>query len=150
MIYLCYFLISLLIIRLLVAIVNYLTFAYLPKVTPWAKEPYVSILIPARNEEENIGTLLEQLSTLEYSKFEIIVYNDHSADKTENIVKHWAALKPTIKIINGQKPPQGWLGKNYACHQLSQAATGHVLLFLDADVSVKKDFIKRSISHLQK
>ena len=150
MIYLCYFLISLLIIRLLVAIVNYLTFAYLPKVTPLAKEPYVSILIPARNEEENIGTLLEQLSTLEYSKFEIIVYNDHSADKTENIVKHWAALKPTIKIINGQKPPQGWLGKNYACHQLSQAATGHVLLFLDADVSVKKDFIKRSISHLQK
>ncbi len=150
MIYFCYFLISLLIIRLLVAFVNYLSFAYLPKVTPLAKGPYVSILIPARNEEENIGTLLGQLSRLEYSTLEIIVYNDHSEDKTESIVKHWATREPTIKIINGKKLPQGWLGKNHACHQLSQAATGDIFLFLDADVSVKKDLIKRSISHLQK
>lgn len=150
MIYFCYFLISLLSIRLLVAFVNYLSFAYLPKVTPLAKEPYVSILIPARDEEENIGTLLEQLSGLEYRTHEIIVYNDHSSDKTESIIKHWATLKPTIKIINGQEPPQGWLGKNHACHQLSQTATGTILLFLDADVSVKKDFIKRSISYFQK
>ena len=150
MIYFCYFLISMLIIRLLVAFVNYLSFAYLPKATSLAKQPSVSILIPARNEEENIGTLLAQLSMLDYSKLEIIVYNDHSADKTESIVKHWSTLKPSIKIINGQKLPQGWLGKNYACHQLSKAATGTILLFLDADVSVKKDLIKRSISHFQK
>ena len=150
MIYFCYFLISLLGIRLLVAFVNYLSFAYLPKVTPIAKEPSVSILIPARNEEENIGTLLEQLSTLEYSIREIIVYNDQSDDETESIVNHWATLQPTIKIINGQQLPQGWLGKNYACHQLAQVATGDILLFLDADVSVKKDFIERSISHFQK
>ncbi len=150
MIYFCYFLIGLLIIRLLVAFVNYLSFAYLSKVTALAKEPYVSILIPARNEEENIGTLLAQLATLKYSSFEIIVYNDHSDDKTESIVKQWVALKPTIKIINGQQLPQGWLGKNHACHQLAQAATGDILLFLDADVSIKKDLMKRSIGHLQK
>ena len=150
MIYFCYFLIGLLIIRLLVAFVNYLSFTYLPKVAPLEKEPYVSILIPARNEEENIGTLLEQLSTFEYSMLEIIVYNDHSTDKTESIVKHWATLNPIIKIINGEGLPKGWLGKNHACHQLSQAASGSILLFLDADVSVKKDLIKRSISHFQK
>ncbi len=150
MIYFCYFLLSLLFIRLLVAIVNFLSFAYLPKVKTLGTAPTVSILIPARNEEENIGTLLEQLSTLEYSALEIIVYNDHSDDKTESIIKHWAALKPTIKIINGQQPPDGWLGKNHACHKLAQAATGDILLFLDADVGVKKDFLKRSISHFQK
>lgn len=150
MIYFCYFFISLLSIRLLIAFVNYFSFAYLPKLTPLATAPSVSILIPARDEEDNIGTLLEQLTTLEYRTIEIIVYNDHSDDKTESIVKHWATLNPAIKIINGQNPPQGWLGKNHACHELSKAASGEILLFLDADVSIKKDLIERSINHLQK
>jgi len=118
--------------------------------SPLAVAPPVSILIPARNEEEHIGTLLEQVSRLEYSTLEIIVYNDHSSDKTESIVKHWATVQPDIKIINGQEPPRGWLGKNYACHQLAQAATGTILLFLDADVHVKKDLVKRSISCFEK
>ncbi len=150
MIYVCYFLICLLFIRWLIALVNYLSFAYLPKVSPLVKQPDVSILIPARNEEENIGSLLEQLAKFEYSKLEIIVYNDHSTDKTESIIKQWTTLKPNIKLINGNALAQGWLGKNYACHQLSQAATGNILLFLDADVSVKNDLLERSISHLQK
>ena len=150
MIYFCYFLIGLLIIRLLVAFVNYLSFAYLPKVSSLETAPSVSVLIPARNEEENIGTVLEQLSTFEYSGLEIIVYNDHSTDKTESIIQHWATLNAAIKLLNGGELPQGWLGKNHACHQLAQAATGDILLFLDADVRVKKDIIERSINHLQK
>lgn len=150
MIYFCYFLIGLLVIRLLVSLVNYLSFAYLPMVTSFKQEPSVSILIPARNEEETIGTLLEQLTTLEYSAFEIIVYNDNSTDNTESIIEHWAGRIPHIKIINEQQLPQGWLGKNHACHQLAQAATGDILLFLDADVSVKKDIVKRSVSHFRK
>lgn len=150
MIYFCYFLIILLIIRLLIALVNYLSFAYLPRVSPLVTQANVSILIPARNEEENIGSLLEQLAKFDYSNLEIIVYNDHSTDKTESIIKQWAALKPNIKLINGNTLAQGWLGKNYACHQLSKASTGNILLFLDADVSVKKDLLERSISHLQK
>ena len=149
MIYFCYFLLGLLIIRLLVASINYLSFAYLPNVTSLTSTTKVSILIPARNEEENIGILLAQLSTFENSIFEIIVYNDYSTDNTESIIKHWATLKPIIKFINGQQPPTGWLGKNNACHQLANAATGDILLFLDADVHVKKDLIKRSISYLQ-
>lgn len=150
MIYFCYFLIGLLFVRVLVALVNFLSFAYLPKKAPLKMVPSISILIPARDEEANIGRLLEQLSTLEYGPLEIIVYNDHSSDQTESVVKHWAALHPTIKIINGQQPPHSWLGKNYACHQLAQAATGSILLFLDADVSLKKDLIIRSIGHFQR
>ena len=150
MIYFCYFLIGFLCIRLLAAFVNYLSFAYLTRAAPLVNEPFVSILIPARNEEDNIGNLLEQLSTLKYSSLEIIVYNDNSTDDTESVVKYWATLQPTIKLINGQEPPQGWLGKNHACHQLSKAATGEILLFLDADVRVKKDLIQRSISYFQK
>lgn len=150
MIYFSYFLMGFLLIRLLVALVNYLSFAYLPKIAPLVEEPSVSILIPARNEEENIEALLAQLSALTYSKLEIFVYNDHSTDKTESIIKHWATRNSTIKIINGQELPEGWLGKNHACHQLAQAATSEILLFLDADVNVKKEVLNRSISHLQK
>lgn len=149
MMYVCYFLLGVLLIRLLVVFVNYLSFAYLPKVASLSDEPFVSILIPARDEEENIGTLLEQLSGLAYENYEIIVYDDHSADKTEHILKEWAARNPAIKIITGAHLPQGWLGKNYACHQLAQAATGAILLFLDSDINVQKDVLQRSIRHLQ-
>lgn len=150
MIYFCYFLIVFLIIRWLVALTNYLSFSYLPKVVSLLHEPKVSVLIPARNEEGTIGTLLGQLATFDYSNLEIIVYNDHSTDKTESIVKHWASINPNIKLINGGVLPKGWLGKNHACHQISLIATGDFFLFLDADVRVKKGLIRRSISHLQK
>jgi len=150
MIYFCYTLIGLLMVRLLVAFFNYISFAYLPEVASLAAAPFVSILIPARNEEENVGTLLDQLSSLDYNSLEIIVYNDHSTDGTEGVVKHSATLDPTVKIINGRQLPQGWLGKNHACHQLAQAATGELLLFLDADVMVQKDLLKRSIGHFRK
>lgn len=150
MIYVCYFLLGILLIRLLVVFVNYFSFAYLPKVAPLTNEPEVSILIPARNEEENIGTLLRQLSNLTYSNYEIIVYDDHSSDKTEHILNEWASRNPAIRIIAGTQLPQGWLGKNYACHQLAQAASGTILLFLDSDINVQKDLLRRGIGHLQK
>jgi len=136
-------------IRLLIAFSNYLSFTYLPKVSSLADEPKVSVLIPARNEEATIGNLLEQLTRFDYSKLEIIVYNDHSTDKTESIVKHWVETQPNIKLINGGVLPKGWLGKNYACHQLALQATGDIFLFLDADVMVKNGLIKRSINHFQ-
>ena len=150
MMFICVFSISLVIVRLFIAIGNYLSFSYLPKARPLSAQPFVSILIPARNEEKNIGNLLDQLSSLEYNNYEIIVYNDYSTDKTENVVKLRKAHNRNIKLINGCSLPQGWLGKNYACHQLSQESKGDLLLFLDADVSVKRNLVSRSVDHLQK
>ena len=149
MMFICVFSISLVLFRLCIALGNYLSFAYLPKAESISNAPFVSILIPARNEEENIGTLLDQLSRLEYGDHEIIVYNDHSTDRTESVVERFAVHDHTIKLINGPKLPQGWLGKNHACHQLSRAAKGTILLFLDADVRVKKNLITRSIAHFR-
>jgi len=150
MIYFCYVLIALLAIRLLIALINYFSFAYLPQATTVSNQPTVSVLIPARNEENTIGGLLEQLSTFDYTPLEIIVYNDHSTDRTEPIVQDWVARNSNMQLINGGELPEGWLGKNHACHQLAKAATGAVLLFLDADVQVKKEVINRSIGHFQK
>ena len=150
MIYVCYFLFALLGIRLLVSIVNYVSFSYLPKRVILNIKPKVSILIPARNEENTIGVLLKQLSSLTYPNLEILVYNDASKDSTAAIVDTWTKKLSKVKLIHGTGLPNGWLGKNHACHQLSLAATGDVLLFLDADVQIKEGLIERSIYHLSK
>jgi len=101
----------------------------------------VSILIPARNEEKNIGHLLDDLLKQSYTNIEIIVFNDLSSDRTSGIVDQYAMQDSRIRLINSEGLPEGWLGKNFACHTLSQFAKGDLLLFLDADVRISKDII---------
>ncbi|MFW6224505.1 MAG: glycosyltransferase [Bacteroidota bacterium] len=138
-----------LLIRLLVSLVNYLFPTRLPS-KKTGDEPLISILIPVRNEEFNIGKLLIQLVNSSYSNYEILVYDDHSTDLTGEIVKELGRGYKNIRLINGQKLPAGWLGKNHACHQLSRKARGDYFLFLDADVMTEPDLISDSISYLRK
>ncbi len=150
MIYLCYFILLFTAIRFVTALVNFLSFKYLPEIVNLHELPKLSILIPARNEEANIGNLLQQLSKFTYTTFEIIVYNDKSTDKTADIINKHIYKQNNIKLINGVDLPENWLGKNHACHQLAKVATGDIFLFLDADVSVKNGLIERALTHLQK
>ena len=94
----------------------------------------LSILIPARNEERNIGILLEHLRAQEYRDFSVVVLDDGSGDATAEIVRGHAREDARIRLIAGEALPPGWTGKNWACHQLSRAADGDILLFVDADV----------------
>ncbi len=110
----------------------------------------ISILIPARNEEENIGFLLNDLSKIESENIEIIVCDDQSTDNTYNIVNQYIESNNKIKIIQSKKLPKGWLGKNYACYQLSQAATGNYLLFVDADVRLQGNIVQDTVAYLEK
>lgn len=96
--------------------------------------PALSILIPARNEERNIGILLEHLRMQEYRAFNVVVLDDGSEDATAGIVRSHAEQDARIVLINGEPLASGWTGKNWACHQLSRAADGDILLFIDADV----------------
>lgn len=102
----------------------------------------VSVLIPARNEEKNIKNILQDLQNQEYKNIEIIVFNDLSEDNTEEIIKKYSEQDKRIRLINSKGLPKGWLGKNYACYQLSKHSRGKYLLFLDADVRIKNDIIK--------
>ncbi len=138
------------VIRLATAVVNFVSFKYLPKTANLKESPKVSILIPARNEESNIDNLLHQLKTFTYSPFEIIIYNDKSTDKTSDVVNTHIANHNNIKLIEGIELPKNWLGKNHACHKLAQEASGEYFLFLDADVSVENGLIERALSYLQK
>ncbi len=109
----------------------------------------VSILIPARNEENNIGMLLEGIIGQEYKNWEAIVYDDLSSDKTAEIVTGYQKTDYRIKLVRGSKLPEGWAGKNHACHNLAMQATGDVLLFIDADVIAGKTMLTDSHSHLR-
>jgi len=108
--------------------------------------PSLSILIPARNEEKNIANLLDSLNRQSYKYFEIIVLDDNSDDKTNEIAASYLTKYNSMRIIKGKNLPSDWTGKNWACHQLSTAAKGDILLFIDADVTVKPEAISSSIN----
>ncbi len=113
-------------------------------------DPTLSVLIPARDEEANIGLLLGDLTTLSDRVMEIIVCDDQSADNTASIVERYAASDSRIRLIRGGELPDGWFGKNYACHCLAQEAAGDYLLFLDADVRVREGLLDRSLQYVQR
>jgi glycosyltransferase involved in cell wall biosynthesis len=94
--------------------------------------PLVSVLIPARNEEDNLARLLPTILQQDYPSFEVIVYDDASDDRTGDVLRAFA--DPRLVRLRGTGPPAGWLGKVHALHQASRRARGEVLLFLDADV----------------
>jgi chlorobactene glucosyltransferase len=95
--------------------------------------PLISILIPARNEEINIEKCIKAFLKQDYPNLEILVLDDNSNDNTYSIVKKLSQKNKNIKIFKGKQLPQGWLGKNFACYQLSRYAKGEYLFFTDAD-----------------
>ncbi len=95
--------------------------------------PFISVLIPARDEESNIEACLESLRRQDYPNFEVLVLDDNSVDNTALIVSRMAAADPRIKLIVGEPLPDDWAGKPFACHQLAQRAGGDWYLFIDAD-----------------
>jgi chlorobactene glucosyltransferase len=94
---------------------------------------HVSILVPARNEQENIARCVGSLLAQNYPSFEILVLDDHSSDATLSILNALAASQDRLHVLTGQPLPDGWLGKNWACAQLAAQAQGELLLFTDAD-----------------
>lgn len=102
------------------------------------KSKKISVCIPARNEEDNIGQLLDTLLDQTYENFEVQVLNDHSTDRTSKILNRYQKAYPAkLTVHAGKIKPNGWLGKPWACQQLGEAATGELLLFLDADTQLK-------------
>jgi glycosyltransferase involved in cell wall biosynthesis len=91
----------------------------------------ISLLVPARNEARNLERLIPSLLNQDAANLEIIVLNDRSEDDTQAVLEHFQDSR--LRVIEGAELPEGWLGKNWACHQLSRAATGDVLIFTDAD-----------------
>lgn len=112
------------------------------------KNRRISILIPARNEEENLPKLLNSIKDLNYENYEVLIYDDLSEDKTYEVAKRFENEK--IRVIRGNNKPTGWVGKNYALFNLVNYASGDILLFLDADVIIKdRDVLKKISSNIE-
>jgi chlorobactene glucosyltransferase len=106
------------------------------------EEKLISVCIPARNEEMNIGYLLDSVLKQSRDNFNVLVLDDNSEDATPDILNTYKKkFGHRLKIISGQPKPDNWLGKPWACHQLGEAADGDILLFLDADTRVTPQFL---------
>ncbi|MHA1628810.1 MAG: glycosyltransferase [Candidatus Heimdallarchaeota archaeon] len=114
--------------------------AYLLKVD---REPFVSIILPTLNEENNIEKCLQSLRSQNYSNFEIILSDGGSKDKTVKLAK-----KYVDKIIIKDDTPDEWVGKNYGCHLGYEQAQGEILLFTDADTVHAPDALRIFVSKL--
>lgn len=109
----------------------------------------ISVLIPARNEENRLPNLLNDLIKITDHNIEIIVFDDQSTDRTQEVVMKFAERDKRIKLISSDGLPNGWLGKNYACYNLAKISNGNYLLFLDADVNVTANIIYRAVNYLK-
>ena len=110
--------------------------------------PKVSIILPARNEEEFIGKCLDSLIEQDYTNYEIIVVDDSSDDATGKIISEYAKKNSKIISVSAQIKPDGWMGKNWACMEGYKKATGELLLFTDADTKHSQNVISLAVSHL--
>ena len=137
-----------LILRFAVTLFNFISDPKLRKVNR-IHQDLVSILIPARNEEANILTLLHTIEQQDYTNYEVIVLDDDSTDNTFAVCESFATTRPRFKVIKGKPLAPGWLGKNYACCQLAEEAKGRYLLFLDADERVYRGLINSAVHRIK-
>ena len=117
--------------------------------TEWKFDGKLSVLIPARNEEERIAQCINGLINQSYPNLEIIVLNDESTDETAAIVEEISKKDQRVRLVNGKPlPSDGWIGKHWACCQLVEEAKGELILFVDADTSLKSGVLNITTSEL--
>lgn len=109
----------------------------------------VSICVPARNEELVIERCVRSLLLQNHPNFEVLVLDDNSTDRTPHILAELQREFKHLTVINGKAKPETWLGKPWACHQLSEAASGEFLIFVDADVWLEPNVIMNSIAQFK-
>lgn len=134
-------------VQVMTLLVNLVAFPVLQKgASPAPKR--VSLLIPARNEAKNLSETLAGF--VSQSAVEVIFLDDDSSDATLELLAQAAQTHARVRVISGAPLPSGWSGKNWACHQLAQAARGDILIFTDADVYWQPQTLEALLSFQQR
>jgi chlorobactene glucosyltransferase len=110
--------------------------------------PFISVLVPARNEEENVEACIRSLLNQNYPRFEVIALDDNSEDSTYDILCKLRDQDYRLRVLVGSLLPEGWCGKPHACWQMANAATGEYLLFTDADCIFAPDALLFAVGGL--
>jgi 1,2-diacylglycerol 3-beta-glucosyltransferase len=106
----------------------------------------VSVLVAARNEEENIGRCIEGLAALRYrGEMEIIVIDDHSTDRTAEIMNEWAERVPQLRVMRPEQQVYGLRGKANAIAQAIERSRGDIIMTTDADCVVPPDWVEETV-----
>ena len=114
---------------------------------PEKELPTISVLIPARDETDDLSECLTTLINSTYPKLEIIVLDDRSQNKrTPEIIKSFA--HDGVRFIAGKVPPKAWLAKNYGYQQLAEVASGEVLLFCGVDTRYTPRALEQMVGEL--
>jgi chlorobactene glucosyltransferase len=107
--------------------------------------PKLSILIPARNEVDNIEASVRSALSIDWSgALEVIVVDDRSTDGTGAILARLSNEDSRLSVLGGKEPKLGWLGKPHALHLAQEHASGALLLFVDADVQLSRSGVQKT------
>ena len=109
-------------------------------------KPKISIIVPARNEEETISKCLQSLLSQDYVNYEVIAIDDSSTDKTLSIISELSKKNHRLIPVKSAPKPDDWVGKSWACFQGYQKSSGKILLFTDADTVHRSDALSSAVN----
>jgi hypothetical protein len=112
--------------------------------------PSLSVCIPARNEEANLEACVRSVLAGGYPSLSVLVYDDQSTDGTPEVLARLAREDARVRRVETRPLPAGWVGKQWACWQLGQAAASEYVLFIDADVRLSPDCLRRAVGEAQR
>lgn len=112
--------------------------------------PPLAIIIPVRNEEEDLEKALQSVCHINYSNHRIIVVNDRSTDHTAEILQDFSLSYPQLQVTTITTLPDGWLGKNNALYQGYLSSAEEWMLFADADIVFHPDAINKAVGYAVK
>ncbi len=128
---------------------EYLTLTHFPSLPPATTPnilPKVSIILPAKDQAQTIDQCVNSLVHLDYPNKEIIIVQGQSTDETPRLLDKY---NDKTTLLEENPLPEGWVGKNWACHQGYKQAKGDLLLFTDGDSFHGHDSLTRTVSYLQ-
>ena len=117
-----------------------------------AEEPAIQstdslcVVIPARDEERNIGPCLEALCRSAHPRLRIRVVDDGSTDRTAEIALEWASRDARVEVVQLHELPAGWLGKNHAAWRGASGGNEDWFLFVDADLRVAPSCLSQAMA----
>jgi chlorobactene glucosyltransferase len=120
-----------------------------PAPPPGETAPHIAVIVPARDEEDNIGPCLQSLLAQDYpaDRLSLLVVDDHSADATASIVAAMAARADHLTLLRSPPLPPLWTGKSHACWIGARAVPPDAewLCFIDADVRTAPRLLSSAI-----
>jgi hypothetical protein len=110
-----------------------------------AEAPSVTAVVPCRDEAAGVERAMRSLLAQEGVDLRVVAVDDRSGDGTGAILRRLAARDPRLEVVRVDALPDGWIGKNHACHAGARRARGEWLLFTDADVVFAPDAVARAV-----